>query len=208
MNASRNILPRKCSWPCRQSRVSPTFQQLLFGEASLSFVLVSRAPSSYKMENAFHNWRHQAPPNNEKDSQPREEAPKVAVNVSQTMRVAFRSRVHCNSPQPPTVSSFLVDPNRMVHLDLLGSPTDSRNGVPHSRAARDSITSPSTSAAPNSVEYGSKTPHPQGKRTCIAPTGATERNHTTAHYLSLSHQRFAVNNNNNNGIEEQPRDNP
>ncbi|RNE97123.1 hypothetical protein TcG_12701 [Trypanosoma cruzi] len=30
MNAPRNILPRACSWPCRQSRVSSTFQQLLF----------------------------------------------------------------------------------------------------------------------------------------------------------------------------------
>ncbi|RNF08554.1 hypothetical protein TcG_09882 [Trypanosoma cruzi] len=30
MNASRNILSRACSWPCRQSRVSSTFQQLLF----------------------------------------------------------------------------------------------------------------------------------------------------------------------------------
>ncbi|RNF13286.1 hypothetical protein TcG_08569 [Trypanosoma cruzi] len=30
MNASRNILPRACSWPCKKSRVSSTFQQLLF----------------------------------------------------------------------------------------------------------------------------------------------------------------------------------
>ncbi|RNC57689.1 hypothetical protein TcCL_ESM04726 [Trypanosoma cruzi] len=29
MNASRNILPRAYSWPCKQSRVSSTFQQPL-----------------------------------------------------------------------------------------------------------------------------------------------------------------------------------
>ncbi|RNC35442.1 hypothetical protein TcCL_Unassigned01672 [Trypanosoma cruzi] len=103
-------------------------------------------------ENALHDWCHQLPPNNEKDSQPREKAPKVAVNVSQTMRVAFRSRVHCNSPQLPGASSFFLDPNRIVHLDLLGSSTGSCNRVRHARAARDSITSPSTSAAPNNVK--------------------------------------------------------
>ncbi|RNF08981.1 hypothetical protein TcG_09662 [Trypanosoma cruzi] len=86
-------------------------------------------------ENALHNWCHQLPPNNEKDSQPREKAPKVAVNVSQTMRVAFRSRVHCNSPQLPGASSFFVDPNRIVHLDLLGSSTGSCNRVRPARAA-------------------------------------------------------------------------
>ncbi|RNC51246.1 hypothetical protein TcCL_ESM11657 [Trypanosoma cruzi] len=54
-------------------------------------------------ENALHNWCHQLPPNNEKDSRPREKAPKVAVNVSQTMRVAFRNRVHCNPLSCPVL---------------------------------------------------------------------------------------------------------
>ncbi|RNC40233.1 hypothetical protein TcCL_NonESM10300 [Trypanosoma cruzi] len=30
MNASMNILPRASSWPCKQSRASPTFQRQLF----------------------------------------------------------------------------------------------------------------------------------------------------------------------------------
>ncbi|RNC52084.1 hypothetical protein TcCL_ESM10735 [Trypanosoma cruzi] len=38
MNASRNILQGKCSWPCRQSRVSSTFQQPLFGQGVALFL--------------------------------------------------------------------------------------------------------------------------------------------------------------------------
>ncbi|RNC53257.1 hypothetical protein TcCL_ESM09433 [Trypanosoma cruzi] len=86
-------------------------------------------------ENTLHNWCHQLPPNNEEDSQPREKAPKVAFNVSQTMHVIFCSRVHCNSPQLPGASSFFVDPNRIVHLELLGSSTGSHNRVRPARVA-------------------------------------------------------------------------
>ncbi|RNC60384.1 hypothetical protein TcCL_ESM01886 [Trypanosoma cruzi] len=86
-------------------------------------------------ENTLHNWCHQLPPNNEDDSRPREKAPKVTVNGNPAMHVIFCSRVHCNSPQLPGASSFFVDPNRIVHLELLGSSTGSCNRVRPTRVA-------------------------------------------------------------------------
>ncbi|RNE97124.1 hypothetical protein TcG_12702 [Trypanosoma cruzi] len=66
-------------------------------------------------------------------------------HLLQPRALQLPSDAHCFFP-------FIVDPNRMIHFDLLGSSTGSCNSVCPARAARDSITSPSTAAAPNSVE--------------------------------------------------------
>ncbi|RNC36571.1 hypothetical protein TcCL_Unassigned00434 [Trypanosoma cruzi] len=152
MNASRNILQGKCSRPCKQSRASSTFQQPLLGKASLSFVLVSSVSSSYEMKMPSTSGVIKHLQINYKGFTASRKS------IQSGSQRELRNACHLpqpralQPPQPPTVSSFLVDPNRMVHLDLLGSSTGSRNGVHHARTARDSIISPSTSASPNSVK--------------------------------------------------------
>ncbi|RNC42537.1 hypothetical protein TcCL_NonESM07814 [Trypanosoma cruzi] len=62
MNASRNILQRACSWPCKQSRVSSTFQRPLLWRGVALFPCLPCAVLVWR-ENTFHNRCHQAPTN-------------------------------------------------------------------------------------------------------------------------------------------------